>query len=54
LNPTGDSWWSIPVTLTQSLVYLGLVVLVARNTGLSTRTARPVGVGELVAQRGRV
>ena len=24
LNPTGGSWWSIPVTLTQSLVYLGL------------------------------
>ena len=22
LNPTGGSWWSIPVTLTQSLVYL--------------------------------
>ena len=26
LNPTGGSWWSIPVTLTQSLVYLGLVL----------------------------
>ena len=26
LNPTGGSWWSIPVTLTQSLVYLGLAV----------------------------
>ena len=24
LNPTGGSWWSIPVTLTQSLVYLWL------------------------------
>ena len=24
LNPTGGTWWSIPVTLTQSLVYLGL------------------------------
>ena len=23
LNPTGGTWWSIPVTLTQSLVYLG-------------------------------
>ncbi len=54
LNPTGDSWWSIPVTLTQSLVYLALVVLVARRTGLRTRTEGPVGVGELVAQRGRV
>ena len=27
LNPTGGSWWSIPVTLTQSLVYLGLALL---------------------------
>ena len=26
LNPSGGSWWSIPVTLTQSLVYLGLAV----------------------------
>jgi membrane protease YdiL (CAAX protease family) len=36
LNPSGGSWWSIPVTLTQSLVYLGLVLLVARRTGLRT------------------
>lgn len=54
LNPTGDSWWSIPVTLTQSLAYLGLVLLVARHTGLRTHTERPAGVGELVAPRGRV
>ena len=26
LNPTGGSWWTIPVTLTQSLVYLGLAL----------------------------
>jgi uncharacterized protein len=38
LNPTGGSWWSIPVTLTQSLVYLGLALLVARRMGLATRT----------------
>ena len=50
LNPTGGSWWSIPVTLTQSLVYLGLIVLVARRRGLHTRTD---GV-ELVAGSGRV
>ena len=37
LNPTGGSWWSIPVTLTQSLVYLGLALLVARRMGLATR-----------------
>lgn len=54
LNPTGDSWWSIPVTLTQSLVYLALVLLVARRTGLQTTTDTPAGVGELVAPRGRV
>ena len=38
LNPTGGSWWSIPVTLTQSLVYLGLALYVARRMGLATRT----------------
>jgi CAAX protease family protein len=38
LNPTGGSWWSIPVTLTQSLVYLGLALFVARRMGLTTRT----------------
>jgi uncharacterized protein len=38
LNPTGGSWWSIPVTLTQSLVYLGLALFVARRMGLATRT----------------
>ncbi len=54
LNPSGDSWWSIPVTLTQSLVYLGLVLLAARRTGVRTTTQIPVGVGELVAPRGRV
>ena len=42
LNPTGGSWWSIPVTLTQSLVYLGLALLVARRMGLAHgRRIRP-------------
>jgi CAAX protease family protein len=50
LNPTGGTWWSIPVTLTQSLVYLGLAVLVSRRIGLQT-TTRP---GVLEASRGRV
>jgi membrane protease YdiL (CAAX protease family) len=50
LNPTGGTWWSIPVTLTQSLVYLGLAVFVGRRMGLQTRT-RP---GVLEAPRGRV
>ena len=50
LNPTGGTWWSIPVTLTQSLVYLGLAVLVARRMGLGT-TADPA---VLAASQGRV
>ena len=50
LNPTGSSWWSIPVTLTQSLVYLVLAVLVARRMGLATTTTGRV----LEASRSRV
>jgi hypothetical protein len=42
LNPTGSSWWNIPVTLTQSLVYLALAVLVARRMRLSTTTSMRV------------
>ena len=42
LNPSGGSWWSIPVTLTQSLVYLGLAVLVCRRMGLTTTTTARV------------
>jgi uncharacterized protein len=38
LNPTGGSWWSIPVTVTQSLVYLALALFVARRMGLARRT----------------
>jgi membrane protease YdiL (CAAX protease family) len=54
LNPVGGSWWTIPVTLTQSLVYLGLVLLLARRLGLRTRTETPAVPGVLVAPRGRV
>ena len=50
LNPTGGSWWSIPVTLTQSLVYLGLAWWVARTMGLATKTDPAV----LEASRRRV
>jgi membrane protease YdiL (CAAX protease family) len=39
LNASGGSWWMIPTTLTQSLVYLGLVTFVARRMGVATRTA---------------
>jgi uncharacterized protein len=42
LNPTGGSWWSIPVTLTQSLVYLALATWAARSMGVARRTDRAV------------
>jgi len=54
LNPTGDSWWTIPVTLTQSLVYLGLVLLVARRLGVRTATDTATEPGVLVGSRPRV
>jgi membrane protease YdiL (CAAX protease family) len=50
LNPTGSDWWTIPVTLTQSLVYLWLAVAVCRRMGLSTTTGGRV----LEGQRSRV
>ncbi|HEY3527520.1 MAG TPA: type II CAAX endopeptidase family protein [Nocardioides sp.] len=50
LNPTGGSWWSIPVTLTQSLVYLVLAVAVSRRMRLSTTSSTRV----LEASRGSV
>ncbi len=50
LNPSGGSWWSLPITLTQSLVYLALVLLVARRRGLRAVTDGAV----LVGSRGRV
>lgn len=37
LNPTDGTWWSLPGTLTQSLVYLGLALLAARVMGLQRR-----------------
>ncbi len=38
LNPSGGTWWSLPVTLTQSLTYLALAWWVARQMGLTNRT----------------
>jgi len=38
LNPEGSSWWSLVPTLTQSLVYLGLCLFVARLMGVRTTT----------------
>ena len=36
LTPTGGTWWSLPGTVTQSLVYLVLATLLARRMGLAT------------------
>lgn len=41
LNVTQVSWWNIPVTLTQSLVYAALVSWVAARMKLQTRTRPP-------------
>lgn len=50
LNPTGGTWWSLPTTLTQSLVYLGLAWWVSNAMGLRNRTDPAV----LAGPRGRV
>ena len=50
LNPTGGTWWSIPVTLTQSLVYLALAWWVARLMGIERRSDPAV----LAAREARV
>ncbi len=50
MNPGEGSWWMIPGTLTQSLVYLGLALWAARAMGLSRRAAPAA----LIASRGRV
>ncbi|MGN0065364.1 MAG: lysostaphin resistance A-like protein [Nocardioides sp.] len=42
LNPTEGSWWMLTTTLTQSLVYLGLAVLLARWMGVSATVSAPV------------
>jgi membrane protease YdiL (CAAX protease family) len=39
LNPTGGSWWQLPVTLTQSLAYLGLATWVSRRWGVARTTS---------------
>jgi len=36
LNPTGGTWWTLPTTLTQSLVYLALAIWAARRMGVSS------------------
>ncbi len=50
LQPTDGTWWSLPVTLTQSLTYLALAFWVARRMGIQARTGGVI----LEARRGRV
>ncbi len=38
LTPTEASWWNLPLTLVQSVVFLALVVWLARRTGVATQT----------------
>lgn len=47
INPEGGTWGILPGTLTQSLLYLGLVVWVARRRGVATRSE-----GAVLAARG--
>ena len=48
LNPTGGTWWSLPATLTQSLVYLALAWSAARQAGVRT-----VAEGAVLVSSGR-
>ncbi len=41
LNVSEVSWWNIPLTLVQSLVYAGLVAWVAARMGMQKRTRPP-------------
>lgn len=54
LNPSGGDWWTIPVTLTQSLVYLGLVVWLARRLRVRPTTETAAKPGVLVGRSGLV
>lgn len=38
LTPDGGTWWTLPGTLTQSLVFLGIVLWAARKRGVETRS----------------
>ena len=46
------SWWNIVLTLTQSVVYTALVLLVARRMGLQTTTRPPAGESGQVYPQG--
>lgn len=42
LTPTDGTWWSIPVTLVQSLSYLALTLWAARRMGVRARTTAAI------------
>lgn len=42
LMPTDGTWWSIPVTLVQSLSYLALTLWAARRMGIGARTTAAI------------
>jgi uncharacterized protein len=48
LNVSEISWWNIPLTITQNGVYLVLVLLVARQMGITNTTSPPVEPAVLV------
>lgn len=54
LTTSSGSWWNIPVTLTQSLVYLGLVTWAGRHRGIETRTSRRHGAPDFVSRGPRL
>lgn len=54
LSATSGTWWNIPVTLTQSLVYLGLTVWVARRSGVVRRTPARTGSADFVSDAPRL
>ncbi len=54
LNPTGGSWWNIPVTMTQSLVYLGLAIWAARRMGIASTVDRGPSASVLEGSEPRV
>lgn len=45
LNPSSGTWWTLPSTLTQSLLFLVLALVVARRMGVQRTVRRAVLVG---------
>jgi len=54
LNPTGGSWWTLPTTLTQSLVYLALAIWAARRMGVARSVDRGAAPNVLEGSERRV